>query len=91
MSLHQPTNRDEWLDQIVTITEGAALRRISIDTLRKEWRKGRIKVLRLSTRRLGITRREALTGMRTEPGKSASYNRLNLKEALAEIERLKSS
>lgn len=54
--------RERWLDEIVTLTEGAALRRVSIDTLRKEAKRGKIKILKLSERRRGITRREALKG-----------------------------
>lgn len=55
--------RERWLDEVVTLTEGAALRRVSIDTLRNEAKRGRIKVLHLSERRRGITRREALKDM----------------------------
>ena len=56
--------RERWLDEIVTLTEGAALRRVSVDTLRKEGKRGKVKILKLSVRRRGITRREALSGMR---------------------------
>ena len=55
-------DNETWLDEIVTLTEGAALRGISIDTLRNEAKKGRVKILILSKRRRGITRREALKG-----------------------------
>lgn len=58
--------REKWLDEIVTLTEGAALRRVSLDTLRNEGKKGRLKILKLSERRRGITRREALRGMRDD-------------------------
>jgi len=87
------SKHDPWLDEIVTMTEGAALRRVSIDTLRREVRRGRIKVLHLSLKRRGITRREALTGMRAPSNMVLFYPQkgLTLKQALAEIERLKSS
>lgn len=58
--------RERWLDEIVSLTEGAALRRVSIDTLRKEAKRGKIRILRLSERRRGITRREALRDMRPD-------------------------
>ncbi len=56
--------RERWLDEIVSLTEGASLRRISVDTLRKEGKKGNVKIIKLSERRRGITRREALRGVR---------------------------
>jgi hypothetical protein len=52
--------RERWLDQIVTLAEGASLRGVSLDTLRNEEKRGRIKFIQLSERRRGITRREAL-------------------------------
>jgi len=55
--------RERWLDEIVTLAEGAALRKVSIDTLRNEGKRGKIKIIELSTRRRGITRREALKGV----------------------------
>ena len=61
---------DAWLDQIVGLPEGAALRKISVDTLRREGRRGRIKILWLSARRRGITRREALRGLPPIPPKN---------------------
>ncbi len=54
--------RERWLDEIVSLAEGASLRKVSIDTLRKEGLAGRIKIIKLSERRRGITRREALKG-----------------------------
>jgi hypothetical protein len=51
-----------WLDEIVTLTEGAMLRKVSVDTLRREAKLGRVKILKLSPKRRGITRREALSG-----------------------------
>lgn len=52
--------RERWLDEIVNLTEAAALRKISIDTLRAEIRAGRLRSIKLSERRRGMTRREAL-------------------------------
>jgi predicted site-specific integrase-resolvase len=51
---------DRWLDEIISLTEAASLRKISIDTLRSEIRAGRLKAIKLSERRRGMTRREAL-------------------------------
>jgi hypothetical protein len=52
---------ERWLDEVVYLPEAAALRKVSIDTLRREAKEGRIKILQLSERRSrGITRREAL-------------------------------
>jgi hypothetical protein len=56
--------RERWLDEIVSLTEAASLRKVSIETLRSEIRKGRLKALKLSERRRGMTRREALTSSR---------------------------
>jgi hypothetical protein len=56
--------RERWLDEIVNLGEAAALRKVSIETLRSEIRKGRLKVIKLSERRRGMTRREALTSSR---------------------------
>lgn len=60
------TEREKWLDEIVTLTEGAALRKVGLDTLRNEGKRGRIRILKLSERRRGITRREALKGIRDD-------------------------
>jgi hypothetical protein len=51
---------ERWLDEIVTLAEGAALRKVSVDTLRREHKRGNIDILGLSAKRRGITRREAL-------------------------------
>lgn len=55
---------ERWLDEIVSLTEAASLRKISLETLRAEIRKGRLRVVRLSERKRGMTRREALTSLR---------------------------
>jgi len=58
---HRPSpERERWLDEIVNLTEAAALRKVSIDTLRGLVRRGRLKDIKLSERRRGMTRREAM-------------------------------
>jgi hypothetical protein len=61
------SEHDKWLDEIITLPEAAVLRKVSVDTLRNMGRNGQIKILKLSPRRRGITRREALKGIK-EPG-----------------------
>lgn len=56
--------RERWLDEIVSLTEAAALRKVSVNTLAAEIRKGRLKVIKLSERKRGMTRREALSNSR---------------------------
>jgi hypothetical protein len=55
---------ERWLSEIVTLEEAAKLRKISIETLRSEIRAGRLKVVKTSKKRRGMTRREALTSIR---------------------------
>jgi hypothetical protein len=57
-------NYENWLDTIVSLKEAAALRGIHIATLRSEIRAGRLKAVRLSLKRKGMTRREALMSSR---------------------------
>lgn len=59
-----PPDHDRWLDEIVPLAEAAVLRKVSLDTLRTEIRKGRLKDIKLSERRRGMTRREALRDLR---------------------------
>jgi hypothetical protein len=47
--------RERWLDEIVSLEEGAYLRKVSIDTLKRT-----ANIIKLSARRRGISRREAL-------------------------------
>jgi hypothetical protein len=54
------SNYERWLDEIVELPEGACLRKVSVDTLKREGKRGRVKIIKLSARRRGITRREAL-------------------------------
>jgi len=56
-----PTEYARWLDGIASLQEGARLAGdISVDTLRREARKGRYRLIQVSERRLGIRRRDAL-------------------------------
>jgi hypothetical protein len=56
--------REKWLDEIVSLTEAAALRKIAVETLRLQIRKGRLNAIRLSEKKYGMTRREALRTLR---------------------------
>jgi hypothetical protein len=60
LSSETERERQRWLDEIVTLEEGAYLRKVSVDTLKREDKAGRVKIIALSKRRRGITRREAL-------------------------------
>jgi len=53
-------DREIWLDEVVTLTEAATLRKISVETLRLLIRQGRLKAIQQSRRKRGMTRREAL-------------------------------
>ena len=55
-----PTEYARWLDGIAPLSEGAELRGVSVDTLKREAQRGRFRLLRVSERRLGIRRRDAL-------------------------------
>ena len=55
-----PIEYERWLDGIVRLAEGARLRKVSPDTLRREARRGRVQLLQLSERAVGIRRRHAL-------------------------------
>jgi hypothetical protein len=57
-------DHERWLDEIISLTEAASLRKVSVETLRSEVRKGRLRVVKLSPRKRGMTRREALTSSR---------------------------
>ena len=56
----RPTDRERWLDEIVALPEGAHLRKVSRGHAPARSKAGNIKLIELSARRLGITRREAL-------------------------------
>ena len=55
-----PVERERWLDGIVRLAEAAAMRGVHPDTLKREAAKGRLKLLRLSERLLGVRRRDVL-------------------------------
>jgi hypothetical protein len=55
-----PTEHHRWLEGIVPLQEGALLRGTSVDTLKREHRRGRVKLERISERLWGIRRRVAL-------------------------------
>ena len=54
------SERERWLDEIVSLTEAAALRKISVESLRALIRSGRLKAVEQTKRKRGMTRREAL-------------------------------
>src|SRR5262245_23727121 len=43
--------RERWLDEIVALPEGAYLRKVSVDTLKREARRGNLKIIELTFRR----------------------------------------
>lgn len=55
-----PIELERWLNGIVRLKEGAALRGVHPDTLRREAARGRLKLIRISERAIGIRRRDAL-------------------------------
>jgi hypothetical protein len=55
-----PIERQRWLDAIISLQEGATLRGVHVETLKREASRGRLTLIRVSTRRLGIRRRDAL-------------------------------
>ena len=59
--------RERWLDEIVPLKEAAALRKVHVETLRAEIRAGRLKAIRLSPKKYGMTRREAMSSSRGLP------------------------
>jgi hypothetical protein len=59
-SFQSEADYQAWLDEIVQLPEGAALRKVSVDTLKREWKRGKLKIIELSEKRRGISRREAL-------------------------------
>jgi hypothetical protein len=55
-----PLAYQQWLDAIIPLQEGAALRNVSVDTLKRAAAKGKVKLYRRSERLLGMRRRDAL-------------------------------
>jgi len=56
--------RERWLEEILTLEEAARARKVHVDTIRNEIKRGTLKAVRLSKRRYGMTRREALKSIR---------------------------
>jgi hypothetical protein len=52
--------RELWLDEIVSLTEAASLRKVSVETLRALIRNGKLRAVEQSKRKRGMRRREAL-------------------------------
>jgi IS30 family transposase len=51
---------ERWLEEIVSLQEAAALRGVHTETIKREGRRGRLTLIRVSTRRLGVRRRDVL-------------------------------
>jgi hypothetical protein len=62
--MRNDADHQQWLDAIISLQEAAELRGINIQTLRSEIRRGALKDLRISKKRRGMTRREALRDSR---------------------------
>jgi hypothetical protein len=60
ISVPSDPDYERWLDGIASLQEGADLRGIHVDTLKREAARGKLTLLRVSNRRLGIRRRDAL-------------------------------
>lgn len=56
--------QEQWLDEIVSISEGAYLRKVSIESMRRLIKTGKLHAVELTERKRGITRREALRSIR---------------------------
>jgi hypothetical protein len=60
VSPFDPVEHHRWLEGLVPLQEGARLRGVSVDTLKRERDRGRVKFERVSERRWAIRRRVAL-------------------------------
>jgi len=58
--MRNDADHQQWLESIISLQEAAELRGINIKTLRSEIRRGALKDIRISKKRRGMTRREAL-------------------------------
>jgi hypothetical protein len=56
--------QEQWLDEIISLTEAAALRKVSVETLRLLVRQGKLQAVHISERKRGMTRREALRSIK---------------------------
>jgi predicted site-specific integrase-resolvase len=71
MPARKDAEHEQWLEGVVSLAEAAALRKISVATLRALIRQGRLHSVRLSLRKIGMTRREALRSARDWPSSTA--------------------
>ena len=62
--MRNDADHQQWLESIISLQEAAELRGINIKTLRSEIRRGALKDIRISKKRRGMTRREALRDSR---------------------------
>lgn len=62
--MRNDADHQQWLDAIISLAEVAKLRGICIRTLRSEILRGALKDIRISKKRRGMTRREALRDSR---------------------------
>jgi len=62
--MRNDADHQHWLDAIISIAEAAKLRGISVRTMRSEIARGALKDIKISKRRRGMTRREALRDSR---------------------------
>jgi len=62
--MRNDADHQQWLDAIISLAEAAKLRGIAVQTLRSEIRRGALKDIKVSKKRRGMTRREALRDSR---------------------------
>jgi hypothetical protein len=55
-----PAAHERWLDEVLTLQEGAKEGKISVDTIKREAQRDRIKLIQRSERLLGVRRRDVL-------------------------------
>jgi len=55
-----PFEREAWLNEILSLQEGAALRKVSVDTILCQHHRGETELVKRSTRLWGIRRRVAM-------------------------------
>jgi hypothetical protein len=59
-SAFDPFAYEQWLDEVLTLQQGAKEGKVSVDTLKRENAKGRLEFIRRSERLLGVRRRAVL-------------------------------
>jgi hypothetical protein len=62
--MRNDADHQQWLDAIISLDEAAKLRGIHVKTLRSEIARGALRDIRISKKRRGMTRREALRDSR---------------------------